>query len=76
MYNFIRKKIIHEAHMLFQYLCGFKPIFYFTHPNEEPVKYMKSTVPEYRKRHTYGLLELIKEPALPKYVDGGRARSA
>ena len=37
MYNFIRKKIIHEAHMLFQYLCGFKPIFYFTHPNEEPL---------------------------------------
>ena len=23
--------------MLFQVLCGFEPIFYTTHPNEEPV---------------------------------------
>jgi len=24
--------------MLFQVLCGFEPIFYTTHPNEEPKK--------------------------------------
>ena len=24
--------------MLFQVLCGFEPIFYTTHPNEEPIK--------------------------------------
>lgn len=23
--------------MLFQVLCGFEPIFYTTHPNEEPI---------------------------------------
>ena len=25
--------------MLFQVLCGFEPIFYTTHPNEEPKNY-------------------------------------
>ena len=25
--------------MLFQVLCGFEPIFYTTHPNEEPLKF-------------------------------------
>lgn len=25
--------------MLFQYLCGFKPVFYSTHSDDEPVKY-------------------------------------
>ena len=23
--------------MLFQVLCGFEPVFYTTHPNEEPI---------------------------------------
>lgn len=27
--------------MLFQVLCGFEPIFYTTHPNEEPIKAIK-----------------------------------
>ena len=27
-----------NAHMLFQVLCGLEPIFYTTHPNEEPIK--------------------------------------
>ena len=27
--------------MLFQVLCGFEPIFYTTHPNEEPIKVIK-----------------------------------
>ena len=27
--------------MLFQVLCGFEPIFYITHPNEEPIKAIK-----------------------------------
>lgn len=26
--------------MLFQVLCGFEPIFYTTHPNEEPEKFV------------------------------------
>ena len=25
--------------MLFQVLCGFEPVFYTTHPNEEPKMY-------------------------------------
>ena len=29
--------------MLFQVLCGFEPVFYTTHPNEEPLKF---TFPE------------------------------
>ena len=36
---FSRQKNLNRAHMLFQVLCGFEPIFYTTHPNEElPVK--------------------------------------
>lgn len=27
--------------MLFQVLCGFEPIFYTTHPNEEPKVFIK-----------------------------------
>ena len=33
---FSRQKNHNRAHMLFQVLCGFEPIFYTTHPNEEP----------------------------------------
>ena len=33
---FSRQKNLNRAHMLFQVLCGFEPIFYTTHPNEEP----------------------------------------
>ena len=33
---FFAKKNHTEVHMLFQVLSGFKPIFYATHPNEEP----------------------------------------
>ena len=34
--------------MLFQVLCGFEPIFYTTHPNEEPKKkeIMKDQLPD------------------------------
>ena len=38
--------------MLFQVLSGFKPIFYTTHPNEEPV-----FIPKYRKKVLYGKLK-------------------
>ena len=34
---FSRQKNLNRAHMLFQVLCGFEPIFYTTHPNEEPL---------------------------------------
>ena len=33
---FFGQKNLNRAHMLFQVLCGFEPIFYTTHPNEEP----------------------------------------
>lgn len=33
---FSGQKNYNRAHMLFQVLCGFEPIFYTTHPNEEP----------------------------------------
>ena len=35
---FSGQKNYNRAHMLFQVLCGFEPIFYTTHPNEEPFK--------------------------------------
>ena len=38
---FSRQKNLNRAHMLFQVLCGFEPIFYTTHPNEEPIKGIK-----------------------------------
>ena len=34
---FSGQKNYNRAHMLFQVLCGFEPIFYTTHPNEEPL---------------------------------------
>ncbi|MDY6361561.1 MAG: hypothetical protein SPL23_10360, partial [Lachnospiraceae bacterium] len=36
--DFSSQKNHTEVHMLFQVLSGFKPIFYTTHPNEEPEK--------------------------------------
>ena len=36
---FSGQKNYNRAHMLFQVLCGFEPIFYTTHPNEEPIIY-------------------------------------
>ena len=36
---FSGQKNYNRAHMLFQVLCGFEPIFYTTHPNEEPEKF-------------------------------------
>lgn len=35
---FSRQKNLNRAHMLFQVLRGFEPVFYTTHPNEEPKK--------------------------------------
>ena len=35
-YNFSSQKNHNRTHMLFQCLCGIQPIFYSTHPNEEP----------------------------------------
>lgn len=35
---FSGQKNYNRAHMLFQVLCGFEPIFYTTHPNEESIK--------------------------------------
>ena len=37
---FSGQKNYNRAHMLFQVLCGFEPIFYTTHPNEEPHFYV------------------------------------
>ena len=34
---FSGQKNYNRAHMLFQVLCGLEPIFYTTHPNEEPI---------------------------------------
>ena len=33
---FFGQKNLNRAHMLFQVLCGFEPVFYTTQPNEEP----------------------------------------
>lgn len=40
---FSGQKNYNRAHMLFQVLCGFEPIFYTTHPNEESLifKYLR-----------------------------------
>ena len=37
---FSGQKNYNRAHMLFQVLCGFEPIFYTTHPNEESKKWV------------------------------------
>lgn len=41
---FSGQKNYNRAHMLFQVLCGFEPIFYTTHPNEEPKNYTLSSM--------------------------------
>ncbi|MCI6202406.1 MAG: hypothetical protein MR663_00555, partial [Lachnospiraceae bacterium] len=41
---FFGQKNLNRAHMLFQVLCGFEPIFYTTHPNEEPQIEYKSSI--------------------------------
>ena len=41
---FSGQKNYNRAHMLFQVLCGFEPIFYTTHPNEEPYFEIKNPV--------------------------------
>ena len=42
---FSGQKNYNRAHMLFQVLCGFEPIFYTTHPNEEPTYEIFSNTP-------------------------------
>lgn len=37
---FSGQKNYNRAHMLFQVLCGFEPIFYTTHPNEESLNFL------------------------------------
>lgn len=44
---FLGKKNHNRAHMLFQYLSGFEPIFYTTHTNEES-KEFNSEMREYK----------------------------
>ena len=39
---FSGQKNYNRAHMLFQVLCGFEPIFYTTHPNEESEKFRQN----------------------------------
>lgn len=39
---FSGQKNYNRAHMLFQVLCGLEPIFYTTHPNEEPFLFSSS----------------------------------
>lgn len=48
---FSGQKNYNRAHMLFQVLCGSEPIFYTTHPNEEPLFYTDYMVLEYNHRH-------------------------
>jgi len=47
---FSGQKNYNRAHMLFQVLCGFEPIFYTTHPNEESNNYIK-TNPKYKSKY-------------------------
>ena len=48
--------------MLFQVLCGFEPIFYTTHPNEEPKKYAtKIEQVGFKKVIRYGIAFYKKE---------------
>ena len=46
---FSGQKNYNRAHMLFQVLCGLEPIFYTTHPNEEPI-YEMNTIDEVSSR--------------------------
>ena len=59
---FSGQKNYNRAHMLFQVLCGFEPIFYTTHPNEESNKTAFSPY----------FIQLIKyqsmHPALPPQI--------
>lgn len=41
---FSGQKNYNRAHMLFQVLCGFEPIFYTTHPNEESFYFSSARV--------------------------------
>lgn len=41
---FSGQKNYNRAHMLFQVLCGFEPIFYTTHPNEEPFVFVDNKI--------------------------------
>lgn len=42
--------------MLFQYLCGFKPVFYSTHSDDEPINFLYYIDgEEYKPKFDYGL---------------------
>ena len=44
---FFGQKNLNRAHMLFQVLCGFEPVFYTTHPNEEPILSQRKDICKY-----------------------------
>lgn len=56
-----------RAHMLFQVLCGFEPIFYITHPNEEPKK-VKNAI-QNRLRNGGGKHEWLAVSKAPVWKD-------
>ena len=61
---FSGQKNYNRAHMLFQVLCGFEPIFYTTHPNEEPkiIALFFSFTPVFSFRITNDEISVIKSP--------------
>ena len=52
---FSGQKNYNRAHMLFQVLCGFEPIFYTTHPNEEPKKALFLLIEHMKQRKKINL---------------------
>lgn len=61
---FSGQKNYNRAHMLFQVLCGFEPIFYTTHPNEE--SYNLAVV---ISNAAAGVLKMPKEEIFDKLKD-------
>lgn len=72
---FSGQKNYNRAHMLFQVLCGFEPIFYTTHPNEEPYfEYYLQHNPIglsrlFYKHHDPILLNCLKTPEPSSYAN-------
>lgn len=58
---FSGQKNYNRAHMLFQVLCGFEPIFYTTHPNEESIIFIIQKILLNIKMEHLKLLVQMKE---------------
>lgn len=72
---FSGQKNYNRAHMLFQVLCGFEPIFYTTHPNEESfISMFKECIEDLNKLGRFDL-SLLWTKSMDTYLNLPNANS-